>query len=645
MWKSSSRLVLMGWMVALTLSAPALSGAVPMTTVVEGVLTSTGGGPVADGQYVVKFALYEAANSAVPAWTETSLAVDLIGGRFMHRLGSIKAVDAVVFAKLTTPHLGLQVGMDPELPRRALDAVPFAWRAASADSLACSGCVTAAMLDAQALAAYVTTASLADVALTGDYADLSGTPSLAVYAKTESLAKVATTGQFGDLAGAPPLGAGCGTGLVVRGLKADGSYDCVAVVGLPSDGLSQVSNNQLSNVFQDVFALPGTPIGIPDNNPVGTGGEIDVPDLGTARTITASVEVANSDISTVRVLLWDPTNTEYVLHDKSGSGTVLKTSYPSPTKPASGDLSTWIGKNPKGKWRVAVVDGKFLNNGNDGALKTFTLTVETLSSGKTLAKGVMVLQGGVQLPLSAADPFACDAGHLGYTYLNTKSNDVFVCRGKWTAVMFRDCGNGLVELPEQCDNGQQNADQPDKCRTTCVKPKCGDAIKDTGEFCDDGNAVADDGCPNDCSNPNPILLFTAVGLNSQTPPVTLGTLPAKVGKQLVIQKIGMCGDSDAGSGPNTFSVNGAGLSFTWATGQSNPNPTHWLSPTVASGASRGFTYADVNYVGQVGQGADVAWDYHNDWDGYRCTGTDALGNVYDDPTASSVRVWVQYTYK
>jgi hypothetical protein len=47
------------------------------------------------------------------------------------------------------------------------------------------------------------------------------------------------------------------------------------------------------------------------------------------------------------------------------------------------------------------------------------------------------------------------------------------------------CGNGILELGEQCDNGTSNSDiDPDACRTNCEPAHCGDAIVDFGESCD-----------------------------------------------------------------------------------------------------------------------------------------------------------------
>eukprot|EP01098_Paradermamoeba_levis_P005303 TRINITY_DN224_c0_g1_i2.p2 TRINITY_DN224_c0_g1~~TRINITY_DN224_c0_g1_i2.p2 ORF type:complete len:107 (-),score=37.43 TRINITY_DN224_c0_g1_i2:119-439(-) len=44
----------------------------------------------------------------------------------------------------------------------------------------------------------------------------------------------------------------------------------------------------------------------------------------------------------------------------------------------------------------------------------------------------------------------------------------------------------MVEKDEECDAGDNNANQPNKCRTNCKKPTCGDSILDAGEQCDNG---------------------------------------------------------------------------------------------------------------------------------------------------------------
>ncbi|MCB9738331.1 MAG: hypothetical protein H6747_03620 [Deltaproteobacteria bacterium] len=176
--------------------------------------------------------------------------------------------------------------------------------------------------------------------------------------------------------------------------------------------------------------------------------------------------------------------------------------------------------------------------------------------------------------------------------------------------------------------------------------KCGDNELDAGEECDDGNNVDDDACNNSCKKNLPkFQVLSQVVTSSQGPTLTMGTIPAIAGKKIRVTKVGICGDSDGGSGSNQFRLSGSGVNFTWHAGQTNPGSNHALSPTPAKGASRGLTYASVNYVANVGQGLTLQWTYHNDWDGHRCTDTDELGNVYNDPNGSSVRAWVLYSYE
>jgi len=59
------------------------------------------------------------------------------------------------------------------------------------------------------------------------------------------------------------------------------------------------------------------------------------------------------------------------------------------------------------------------------------------------------------------------------------------------------CGNGVREGSEQCDDGN-NIDN-DGCTNGCQNPRCGDGIKQSGEQCDDGNQNSNDACKNNCT--------------------------------------------------------------------------------------------------------------------------------------------------
>ncbi len=58
------------------------------------------------------------------------------------------------------------------------------------------------------------------------------------------------------------------------------------------------------------------------------------------------------------------------------------------------------------------------------------------------------------------------------------------------------CGDGIKSPTEACDNGQDNANEPDHCRTYCLVPRCGDGIKDSKEECDSG--AGDYNCSSIC---------------------------------------------------------------------------------------------------------------------------------------------------
>ena len=66
-----------------------------------------------------------------------------------------------------------------------------------------------------------------------------------------------------------------------------------------------------------------------------------------------------------------------------------------------------------------------------------------------------------------------------------------------------ECGNGITEMGEECDDGFANSDEPgtynSTCRTNCRFARCGDGITDSGEACDDGNRLNGDYCSADCS--------------------------------------------------------------------------------------------------------------------------------------------------
>jgi cysteine-rich repeat protein len=85
----------------------------------------------------------------------------------------------------------------------------------------------------------------------------------------------------------------------------------------------------------------------------------------------------------------------------------------------------------------------------------------------------------------------CGDGYCGVGYECTADD------GEWQCIRFQLCGNSMVEEPEACDDG--NAVAGDGCSADCLsRESCGNGVREPGEACDDGNRTSNDGCSRDC---------------------------------------------------------------------------------------------------------------------------------------------------
>jgi hypothetical protein len=419
------------------LSAPFTAlAAVPTTALVEGVLLSAGGSTAADGDYELTFGVYEASAGGAAAWTETAT-VKITGGRFEHVLGSKTPIEADKIVALKAQFLSVKVGADPELPRQQLHATLFAMVAASAQSLNCVGCVGADNIAAGGVAAakvafnYAASStkggpaldlactacvSVAELKFDGDV-DLGGN-SLKAKNGTFSgdmAAKTVTATEFvGDgskLTGIKTASGNCKVaGEVVKGINADGTLICIAA-GLVPDGLNEISNDLLSNQFVDTIPTAEKNVAIPDNTGAEAVSNIEFPDIGIAQSFAVTLQVSNTDLANISLVLLPPDDKKvgYIVCDPCGEKDAKALTLELPkTALKTGDLSTWIGKNPKGLWTLKAKDTSYCivqAPGNsdicdptaktDGKIVDWAITIQTLSNKKVAMTGDFLVSGKI----------------------------------------------------------------------------------------------------------------------------------------------------------------------------------------------------------------------------------------------------------
>ena len=469
---SLSPLVLLACLLALSSTAIA---AAPTTTLIEGVLTSAGGAPAADGSYDVTFRAYATATDAQAGWTEGPVKVEVVSGRFQHELGSKVAIDFASKA-WAAPTLGVQVGADPELPRKALHSVLYALHATTAAGLNCTSCVSAGQIADGGVAAakvgfnYAGSAtkggaaldlsctgcvSVTELAFDGDV-DLGGN-SLKAKNGTFSgdiVAKSVTATSFvGDgskLTGIKTASGSCSkAGEVVKGINADGSLICVVAMdpsALPADGLNEISNGLLTNQFVDTITAQDVGVAIPDNTGAQAVSNLNFPDIGTSQAFEVSIHVENTDLSNVAMTILPPDDKKvgWTICDPCGDkdAKVYKKTFTPDAKPKTGDLSAWVGANPKGLWTLKVLDTGYCvpqavgnaaycdtNAKTDGTIVTWSIKIQTLSTKKVAATGVLQAQSGLQLQVASKPPVTCAADTLGYMYYDAKTRLLHICNG------------------------------------------------------------------------------------------------------------------------------------------------------------------------------------------------------------------------
>lgn len=413
---------LLASLVALTLSSTAFA-AVPGSVFVEGYLHTTGGGPVSDGSYDVTYSLYEAKTGGAAAWSEGPLKVAVKAGQWTYALGATKPIKAATLAGAKSLWLGVTVGTDPELARIQVHSTFYAQ---VAGGVACTGCIETSAIKAGSL-------NLAGGTLTADK----------VVAKT-------LEGDGSGLTGIKIPSGSCPSGQVVNGIDKDGKLLCASSSSLPDDGVDKVSQGLIA-IVGDLYN-GNIPVNVNDNNPKGTESVITLNNVGKVDKLTVTVGIditaGTSGIAALRVCLIAPGGkipanegfandfctgaNQYLLHNKTGAGKKLLSTWPSPAKEVSGNIAEWIGKDPSGKWTLQVVDTNFDTNGVVGAINKFTFSARTTGNNKVNIVKELIIDGqsnhnkGLKLGNSSA---TCNSANEGVMRYSPTSKDIEFCDG------------------------------------------------------------------------------------------------------------------------------------------------------------------------------------------------------------------------
>jgi hypothetical protein len=323
------------------------------------------------------------------------------------------------------------------------------------------------------------------------------------------------------------LGDACGTNLVMKGIKADGTYECVTA-GIAPDMINEISNDLIWNQFVD--SANGTKdVQIKDGFAAGVTDTLAFPDVGVTQKLWVDLNVSNSDVSKVVVELYGPgMSTPYLLYNGGKTGSAVVAKYNDGDALVSGDINKdWLGKNIKGNWSITVKDTAAITvpPGTpafvyDGKFN-WSISIQTLSSKKVQIKGNLIVDGTLtisgaqaglnagtiynracpwtwqsnstwQISASSCTPPACASGHtdLGVqqkTRSTTSDYDPWCCWHSTTVgtserlCLIPPATPSTVYYPScQWMNSSYNSDNASVLITSCTPPACASGHTDLG---------------------------------------------------------------------------------------------------------------------------------------------------------------------
>ena len=139
---------------------------------------------------------------------------------------------------------------------------------------------------------------------------------------------------------------------------------------------------------------------------------------------------------------------------------------------------------------LSVISGPGTGNSTSGASPSQALTYSNSTAGND------TIRATTSYTVPTGQKFKV-AGKQGIVLAGEPTNGTITgtATKSWVTPQ---CGNGVVEGGEECDDGNQV--NTDACTNACLNKRCGDGYVQSGEQCDDGNQNQNDACKNNCTN-------------------------------------------------------------------------------------------------------------------------------------------------
>ncbi|MGA1864642.1 MAG: proprotein convertase P-domain-containing protein [bacterium] len=172
--------------------------------------------------------------------------------------------------------------------------------------------------------------------------------------------------------------------------------DAEAVNAMKEAGIGELTNNSVTTDFTGTFMAQN--VSIPDGDPVGVTSTITIPDIGIIDSINISVEINTSDISELDIKLIDPNSNVYLLYERNdwAQGTTLTGSWPDPNSILDGDITIWTDKNPKGNWKLWVIDHSDDGLEDDGEITEWSITIKGFSTDTVTVNADLTVNGSIR---------------------------------------------------------------------------------------------------------------------------------------------------------------------------------------------------------------------------------------------------------